>query len=181
MEESPELEYTDEQLKEAVSKLDKKDYEQYVTLQDQYLQQNRVAGRIQTFSDLVRESLQVRFPGIPRADAKVVLELRSQLEFEFKQKRKEGEILRDKGEKISEDTEVEVPAKCVKKEQGVEKLTPFLTQTIKECIDLSVEPDESLIIKVMPNVRLYQALTDDELDLHEYFGEDDGSDAVFTP
>ena len=109
---------------------------------------------------------------------KAVLELRDRLEFEFKQKRKEGETLKDKGEIITEDTEIEVPIKCIKKEQGIEKLTPFLAQTIKECIDLSVEPHESLLIKVEPNVLLYQALTDDELNLHVYFGEDDDSDAI---
>ena len=108
---------------------------------------------------------------------KAVLELRSQLELEFKQKRKEGEKLKDKGETVTEDTEVEIPVKHAKKEQGVEKLTPFLAQTIKECIDLSTEPDESLLIKVRPNVLLHQALTEDELDLQAYFGEDD-SDAV---
>ena len=72
---------------------------------------------------------------------------------------------------------MEVPAKYTKEETGVEKLTPFLAQTIKECIDISAEPDHSLLIKVKPNVPLHQALTEDELDLHEYFGEDD-SDAV---
>ena len=30
----------------------------------------------------------------------------------------------------------------------------------------------------MPNVPLHQALTDDKLDLHVYFGEDDDSDGV---
>ena len=88
-----------------------------------------------TFSDLARESLEVRFPGIPGSDAKAVLELRDQLEFEFKQKKKEGEVLKDKGETISADTEVEIPAKRAKKELGVEKLMRFLAQTIKECID----------------------------------------------
>ena len=48
---------------------------------------------------------------------------------------------------MTRDTEVEVPIKHSKKEQGVEKLTPFLAQTIKECIDISVEPDDSLLIK----------------------------------
>ena len=57
VEEFPELDYTDEQLQEAVSKLSKLDYEQYVQLRDQYLQQYRVTVSIQTFSDLVRESL----------------------------------------------------------------------------------------------------------------------------
>ena len=57
-------------------------------------------------------------------------------------------------------------------------MLPSETSTIKECIDLSVEPDESLLIKLMPNVPLHQALTDDELDLHAYFGEEDDSDAV---
>ena len=136
-----------------------------------------MTGRIQTFSDLVRSSLKDRYPGIPGSEVKAVLELRSQLEFEFKQKRKEGETLKDKGEKVTEDTEVEVPVKNSKKEQGVEKLTPFLAQTIKECIDISVEPDESLLIKVRPNVPLHQALTEDELDLHTFFGEEE-SDAV---
>ena len=65
VEEFPELDYTDEQLQEAVSKLSKPDYEQYVQLRDQYLKQYRVTGRIQTFSDLVRSSLKDRFPGIP--------------------------------------------------------------------------------------------------------------------
>ena len=57
VEEFPELDYSDEQLQEAVSKLSKPDYEQYVQLRDQYLHQCRVTGRIKTFSDLVRESL----------------------------------------------------------------------------------------------------------------------------
>ena len=136
-----------------------------------------MTGRIKTFSDLVRESLHDRHPGIPGSDVKAVLELRNQLELEFKQKRKEGERLKDKGETVTEDTEVEVHVKCAKKEQGVEKLTPFLAQTIKECIDLSAEPDESLLIKVRPNVPLHQALTKDEIVLQAYFGKDD-SDAV---
>ena len=126
VEEFPELDYSDKQLAEAVSKLDKKEYKQYISLRDQYLQQYRVVGRIKTFSDLVRESLQERFPGIPRVNGKAVLELRDKVQFEFKQKRKEGEIT------ITEETEIEVPIKCVKKEQGVEKLTPFLMQTIKK-------------------------------------------------
>ena len=102
VEEFPELDYSDEQLAEAVSKLNKKEYKQYISLRDQYLQQYRIAGRIRTFSDLVRDSLQMRFPGIPGADAKAVLELRDKLEFEFKQKRKEGEMLKDKGETVTE-------------------------------------------------------------------------------
>ena len=175
--EFPKLDFTDEQLKEAVSKLSKPDYEQYVQLRDQYLMQYRVTGRIQTFSDLVRSSLKDRYPGIPGSDVKAVLELRSQLEFEFKQKRKDGEKLKDKGGTVTKDTEIEVPIKHSKKEQGVEKLTPFLAQSIKECIDISAEPDDSLLIKVRPNVLLHQALTEEELDLHTFFGEEE-SDAV---
>ena len=136
-----------------------------------------MTGRIQTFSDLVRSSLKGRYPGIPGSEVKAVLKVKSQLEFEFKQKRKEGEKLKDKGETVPEDTEIEVPVKRSRKEQGVERLTPFLAQTIKECIDISAESDESLLIKVKPNVPLHQALTEDELDLHAFFGQED-SDAV---
>ena len=50
---------------------------------------------------------------------------------------------------------------------------PFLAQTIKECTDISTEPDKSLLIKVKPNVPLHQALTEDELELHAFFGEED--------
>ena len=50
-----------------------------------------------------------RYPGIPGAEVKAVLELRSQLEFEFKQKRKDGKKIKDKGEMVTKDTEVEVP------------------------------------------------------------------------
>ena len=39
VEEFPELDFMDEQLKEAVSKLSRPDYEQYVQLRDQYLMQ----------------------------------------------------------------------------------------------------------------------------------------------
>ena len=70
-----------------------------------------------------------------------------------------------------------MPVKHSKKDQGVEKLTPFLAQTIKECIDISAEPDDSLLIKVRPNVPLHQALTEDELDLQTFFGEKE-SDAA---
>ena len=100
VEEFPELDYNEEQLQEAVSKLSKPDYKQYVQLRDQYLQQYRVTGRIQTFSDLVRSSLKDRYPGIPGSELKAVLELRIQLELEFKPKRKEGEKLKDKGETV---------------------------------------------------------------------------------
>ena len=89
VEEFPELDYTNEQLREVVSKLSKPDYEQYVQLRDQYLMHYQMTGRIQTFSDLVRSSLKDRYPGIPGSEVKAVLELRSQLEFEFTQKRKE--------------------------------------------------------------------------------------------
>ena len=53
VEEFPELDYTDEQLQEAGSKLSKPDYEQYVQLRDQYLKQYRVTGRIQTFLEVL--------------------------------------------------------------------------------------------------------------------------------
>ena len=59
----------------------------------------------------------------------------------------------------------------------MEKLTPFLVQTIEQCIDISAEPDKSLLIEVRPNVPLHQALTEDELHLHTFFGEEE-SDAV---
>ena len=36
-----------------------------------------------------------------------------------------------------------------------------------------MEPEESLLIKVRPNVPLHQALTKDELDLHAFFGEEE--------
>ena len=68
VEEFPKFDYSDEQLQEAVSKLSKPDYEQYVQLRDQYLHQYRVIGRIKTFSDLVRESLHDRYPGIPGSE-----------------------------------------------------------------------------------------------------------------
>ena len=54
---------------------------------------------------------------------------------------------------------------------------PFLVQAIKECIDISMEPDNCLLIKVKLNVSLHQALTEDQLDLHTFFGDED-SDAV---
>ena len=38
IEEFPELDFTDDQLEEAVSKLDKREYKQYVALRDQYHQ-----------------------------------------------------------------------------------------------------------------------------------------------
>ena len=136
-----------------------------------------MTGRIQTFSDLVRSSLKDRYPGIPGSEVKAVLELKSQLEFEFKQKRKDAEKLKDKDEMVTKDTEIEVPIKHSKKEQGVEKLTPFLAQTIKESIDISEETDDSLLIKVRPNIPLHQALTEDEFDLHTFFGEEE-SDVV---
>ena len=65
VEEFPELDYTDEQLREVVSKLSQPDYEQYVQLREQCLMCYQVTGRIQTFSDLVRSSLKERYPGIP--------------------------------------------------------------------------------------------------------------------
>ena len=106
------------------------------------------------------------------------MERQEKLEFDLKQKRKDNGTLKDRGETTTEDTEIEVLLKRAKKERGIEKLTPFLALTIKERIDLSVEPDESLLIKVQPNVPLYQALTDDELGLHAYFGEDDNSNTI---
>ena len=45
VEELPELDYTEEQLKEAVSKLSKPVFEQYVQLRTQYLHQYRVTGQ----------------------------------------------------------------------------------------------------------------------------------------
>ena len=72
VEELPELDYPDEQLQEAVSKLSKPDYEQYVQLRDQYLKQYWMTGRIQTFSDFVRSPLKDRYPGIPGSEVKAV-------------------------------------------------------------------------------------------------------------
>ena len=55
------------------------------------------------------------------ADAQAVLELWDKLEFDLKQKRKEGETLKDKGQITTEDTEIDIPLKRAKKERGIEK------------------------------------------------------------
>ena len=152
----PELGYDENEVEKVVQGLKPALRKKYRELRAFHLLQYRTQGKMLPFSDVVRECMEDRYPGIPGVDSEAVLKARDDLHVAFKQKRAEKETDQ------SEDTEVDLS--LVKQEADGTSSTPFIGKTITEVIDLT-EGKEEVVIRVKRNTTLHKALTPE---MHEY-------------
>jgi len=123
---------------------------------------------MQAFSDVVRDCMDARYPGIPGSNSDTVLRARDKLYNEFGKKRAAGE---------PPEKDLSKPnVSSIKKEPGEEgetTLSPFIGKTIAEVIDLTDDGGDEIVIRVKKNATLHDALTSEEHEYLQTFGKDD--------
>ena len=160
----PELGYNEKEVERVVQNLKPALRKKYRELRAFHLLQYRTQGKMLPFSDVVRECMEDRYPGIPGNDSEAVLKARDALHVAFKQKR---------DEKVTEQSvDAEVDLNIVKQEPDGASSTPFIGKTIAEVIDLT-EGKEEVVIRVKRNTTLHEALTPEMHEYEQTFGQDE--------
>ena len=160
----PELGYDEHEVEKVVQNLKPALRKKYRELRAFHLLQYRTQGKMLPFSDVVRECMEDRYPGIPGNDSAAVLKARDDLHVAFKKKNVEKEA------ELSEGAEVDLS--LVKQEADGASSTPFVGKTIAEVIDLT-ESNEDVVIRVKRNTTLHEALTPEMHEYEQTFGQDD--------
>jgi len=140
----------------------------YRELRAFHIQQYRTSGRMQAFSDVVRDCMDARYPGIPGLNSDTVLRARDKLYSEFEKKQAAGELPE------KDLSRPNVPS--IKREPGEEgeaTLSLFIGKTIAEVIDLTDDGGDEIVIRVKKNATLHDALTSEEHEYLQTFGKDD--------
>ena len=172
----PELGFEEEEVENVVKELSPSLRQKYRELRSFHLHQYRTSGRIQAFSDVVRECMSARYPGIPGSGSNEVLQARDSLYHEFKRRRAAGNN--------PEATESEVDLTVVKQEitdeTQVKTLTPFVGKTIADVIDLTNEGGDEVVIRIKKNTTLHDALTPEQHEYTQVFGEDQADEEAVS-
>ena len=168
LENLPELGYDEKQLQDAVDKLSPADQAKYLELKKHYQHQYRLQGYITPIREVVRDALDARYPGLPGAQSPAVLQERERL-LQLESAQKSGVTMPSAGTEKLEEPEF-------KPDLGIGKLSLYPAKTIAECIDLTLDEDKNLYIKVEPNQSFHEVLTCREEGVDELFA--DGTDKV---
>ena len=164
----PELGFEESEVEKVVQELSPALKKKYRELRSFHVHQYRTTGRMHAFSDVVRECMTERYPGIPGGNSNEVIKARDELYQQFKKRRAEGENPKA--------TEKEVDLSIVKQEiaegDQAPPLTPFVGKTIAEVIDLTGESSDEVVIRIKKNATLHDALTPEEHEYTQVFGAD---------
>ena len=164
----PELGFEESEVEKVVKELSPALKKKYRELRSFHVHQYRTTGRMHAFSDVVRECMTERYPGIPGGSSNEVIKARDELYQQFKKRRVEGENPKA--------TEKEVDLSIVKQEiaegDQAPPLTPFVGKTIAEVIDLTGESSDEVVIRIKKNATLHDALTPEEHEYTQVFGAD---------
>ena len=88
----PELGFEESEVEEVVKELSPALKKKYRELRTFHVHQYRTTGRMHAFSDVVRECMTERYPGIPGGSSNEVIKARDELYKQFKKRRAEGRI-----------------------------------------------------------------------------------------
>ena len=116
----------------------------------------------------MHDALDARYPGLPGARRPAVLQERERL-LQLESAQKSGVTMPSAGTERLEEPEF-------KPDLGIGKLSLYPAKTIAECIDLTLDEDKNLYIKVEPNQSFHEVLTCREEGVDELFV--DGTDKV---
>ena len=162
LERIPELGYDEKQVQDAVDKILSADRAKFLELKRHYQHQYRLQGYITPVREVVRDALDKRYPGLPGAQSPAVLQEREHLA-------KQEQI--QKAEELAEGASTEFPDEKpeFKPDVDISKLSLYPARTIADVIDLMLDHDSNLYIKVEPNQSFHRVLTCKEEGLDDLF------------
>ena len=151
LEKLPELGYDEKQIQDAVDKMSPGDRAKFLELKKHYQHQYRLQGYITPIREVVRDALDARYPGLPGAQSPALLQERewlAQQELAQKAGTSAG------GAGIEDHDEPEF-----KPDLDISKLSLYPAKTIADVIDLTLDEDDNLYIKVERNQNFHHVLT----------------------
>ena len=171
LEQISELAFTEEQVQEAVNQMTPADRMKFEELKKHYQHQYRLLGYITPIREIVKDALDARYPGLPGAQSPAVLEERERLA-----RKAQGSGSTEPGEHpegAGLDTSQDKPE--FKPDVDISKLLLYPAKTIAEVIDLTLDHNNNLCIKVGPNQAFHNVLTCKEEALDDLFMTDETS------
>ena len=172
----PELGFEEEEVENVMKELSPSLRQKYRELRSFHLHQYRTSGRIQAFSDVVRECMSARYPGIPGSGSNEVLQARDSLYHEFKRRRAAG----NNPEATESEVDLTVVEQEITDETQIKTLTPFVGKTIADVIDLTNEGGDEVVIRIKKNTTLHDALTPEQHEYTQVFGEEQADEEAVS-
>ena len=172
----PELGYMDKEVELEVQKMTPAECACFGELKRHYELQYRMQGYIKPLREVIQEALEERYPGLPGSQSdRVCLERERLHDLYVQSKEVESENLTgvtQQGERstpiVKQEYKPEIDFSC---------LSLYPAKTISETIDLTMDADQNLYIKVEPNQTFHNVLTHEGEDIDGMFDKD-ASDEV---
>ena len=149
----PELAYTDEQVKEEEEKMSPQEQKVFQKLKEHHLLQYRTQGFMTSMTEVVQEVVHECYLGLPGSTSAIMSREKSQLYEEFKQRDQDGQI--------TEGIDLFIVLEEIKQEADISSLSLYSGKTILDLIDLTMDDDKNLYIKVETNGTFHNVLTYD--------------------
>ena len=147
------------------------EHTRFEELRRHYELQYRMQGNIKPLIEVVQEALEERYPGLPGSQSDRVCQERERLHELFVQS-KETTSEKLIGAPGSEGENVPIIKQEYKPEIDFSRLSLYPAKTISETIDLTLDADQNLYIKVEPNQTFHNVLTHKGEDIDGMFDRD---------
>ena len=161
LERLPELGYDEKQVQDAVDKLSPVDRAKFLELKKHYQHQYRLQGYITPVREVVQDALDTRYPGLPGAQSPAVLQERERLA--------QQELVQKAGISVEGASAGDHEEPELKPDLDISKLSLYPAKTITDVIDLTLDEDQNLYIKVEPNQSFHHVLTCREEGMDDLF------------
>ena len=171
LERLPELGYTDEEVELEVRKMTPAEHAHFGELKRHYELQYRMQGNIKPLREVVQEILEERYPRLPGSQSDRVRLERERLHDLYVQS-KEVENENSTGTIQQGKRSVPIVKQEYKPEIDFSCLSLYPAKTISETIDLTMDADQNLYIKVEPNQTFHIVLTHEGEDIDGMFDKD---------
>ena len=176
LEHLPELGYTDEEVELEVRKMTPAEHAHFGELRRHYELQYRMQGNIKPLREVVQEVLEERYPVLPGSQSdRVCLERERLHDLYVQSEEVENENLTGATQQGERSTPI--LKQEYKTEINFSHLSLYLAKTISETIDLTMDADQNLYIKVELNQTFHNVLTHEGEDMDGMFNKD-ASDEV---
>ena len=171
----PELGYTDEEVELEVRKMAPAEHACFEELKRHYELQYRMQGNIKPLREIMQEALEERYPRLQGSQSdRVHLERERLHDLFIQSKGVEHENLT--GTTQPGEESLPVIKQEYKPEIHFSRLSLYPAKTISETIDLTMDADQNLYIKVEPNQTFHNVLTHEGEDIDGMFDKDASHD-----
>ena len=167
----PELGYMDEEVKLEVKKMTPAEHAHFGELKRHHELQYRMQGNIKPLREVVQEVLEERYPRLPGSQSDRVCLERERLHDLYVQS-KEVENENSTGTMQQEERSTPIVKREYKPEIDFSCLSLYPAKTISETINLTMDADQNLYIKVELNQTFHNVLTHEGEDIDEMFDKD---------